>query len=39
MKEGFNMLIGLILGHSGNCSGAIELRNEWESIKFLYPYV
>lgn len=33
------MLIGLRSGHSRNCSVAIELRNEWESIKFLYSYV
>ena len=33
------MRIGLRSGHSKNCLGAIGLRNEWESMKSLYPYV
>lgn len=33
------MRIGLRAGHSRNCLGAIGLRNEWESMKTLYPYV
>lgn len=33
------MRIGLRAGHSRNCLGAIGLRNEWESMKSLYPYV
>ncbi|MDG6885369.1 Sporulation-specific N-acetylmuramoyl-L-alanine amidase [Clostridium perfringens] len=33
------MRIGLRAGHSKNCLGAIGLRNEWESMKTLYPYV
>lgn len=33
------MIIGLRGGHSKNCLGAIGLRNEWECMQGLYPYV